>query len=99
MKDDIQAFNEKQVLEAIEKNKSLKHARCKQSIGKKQLISIMEEDGTQIYNRDCIVTCCVEFYQELYRSRRLQTQLSHSNHIDHQWMMHHLSSCLQKLRL
>ena len=73
MKDDIQAFNEKQVLEAIEKNKSLKHARCKQCIGKKQLISIMEEDGTQIHNRDCIVTCCVEFYQELYRSRRLQT--------------------------
>ena len=33
----------------------------------------MEEDGNQIHNRDCIVTCCVEFYQELYRSRRLQT--------------------------
>ena len=32
----------------------------------------MEEDGTWIYNRDHIVTCCVEFYQELYRSRRLQ---------------------------
>ena len=73
MKDDIQTFNEKQVLEAIEKNKSLKHARHKQCIGKKQLISIMEEDGTQIHNRDHIVTHCVEFYQELYRSRRLQT--------------------------
>ena len=33
----------------------------------------MEEDGTQIHNRDSIVTCCVEFYQELYRSRWLQT--------------------------
>ena len=33
----------------------------------------MEEDGTQIHNRDHIVTSCVEFYQELYRSRRLQT--------------------------
>ena len=38
----------------------------------KQLISIIEEDGTRIHNRDCIVTPCVEFYQELYRSRRLQ---------------------------
>ena len=38
-----------------------------------KLISIMEEDGTQIHNRDCIVTHCVEFCQELYRSRRLQT--------------------------
>ena len=34
MKDDILAFNEKQLLEAIEKNKSLNHARCKQCIGK-----------------------------------------------------------------
>ena len=33
----------------------------------------MEEDGTQIHNRDHIVTHCDEFYQELYRSRRLQT--------------------------
>ena len=32
----------------------------------------MEEDGTQICNRDCIVTCCVEFYQEPYMSGRLQ---------------------------
>ena len=60
-------------LKPFEKNKSLKHARCKQCIGKNQLISIIEEDGTQIHNRDCIVTHCVEFYQELYRSRRLQT--------------------------
>ena len=28
MKDDILVFKEKQVLEAIEKNKNLKHARC-----------------------------------------------------------------------
>ena len=34
MKNDILAFDEKQVLKAIEKNKSLKHARCKQCISK-----------------------------------------------------------------
>ena len=70
MKDDIYACFS---LKAIEKNTSLKHARYKQCIGKNQLISIMEEDGTQIHNRECIVTCCVEFHQELYRTRRLQT--------------------------
>ena len=43
------------------------------ALAKKQLISIMEEDGTLIHNRDCIVTHCVEFYQKLYRSKRLQT--------------------------
>ena len=31
----------------------------------------MGEDGTWIHNKDHIVTCCLEFYQELYRSRRL----------------------------
>ena len=31
----------------------------------------MKEDGTLIHNRDCIVTCCVEIYEELYRSTRL----------------------------
>ena len=73
MKDDILAFDEKQVIKAIKRNKSLKHARCKWCLCNKKLISIMEEDGTQIHNRDCIVTCCVEFYQELYRFRRLPT--------------------------
>ena len=73
MKDYIQAFNEKQVLKAIEKNKSMKHARCKQCTGQKQLILIRDEDGTLIHNRDCIVTHCVKFYQVLYKSRRLQT--------------------------
>ena len=34
MKDDILVFNEKQVLEAIEKNQSLRYARLKQCIGK-----------------------------------------------------------------
>ena len=31
----------------------------------------MEEDGTLIHNREHIVTCCVEFYHGLYRSRWL----------------------------
>ena len=43
------------------------------SLAKKQLISIKEEDDTWIHNRDCIVTHCVDLYQELYRSRRLPT--------------------------
>ena len=34
MKDDNLAFDEKQVLKAIEKSKSLKHARCKQYLSK-----------------------------------------------------------------
>ena len=62
MKDDILALDEKQVLKTIAKNKSLKHTRQKLCISKEQLISIMEEDGTQIHNRDHILTQCVDFY-------------------------------------
>ena len=95
MKDNILAFDEKQVLKAIEKNKEPEACQMQT-----QLISIIEEDGTQIHNRYCIVTCCVEFYQELYRSRRLQTntmepQQPHRPSMDND----HLLSCPHKLRL
>ena len=70
MKEDIHKHNEKQIIEAIENSKSLKQARQKQRLGKGQRISIMEEDGTHIHDKDRIVKRCVEFYEELYRSRR-----------------------------
>ena len=69
MNDDICKHDEKQIIEAIEKYKSLKEARQKQSLRKSQLISTMEEDGTQIHDKDRIVMRCV-FYEELYRLRR-----------------------------
>ena len=70
MKEDIRKHDEKQIIEAIENSKSLKQARQKQRLGKSQLISIMEEDGTHIHDKDRIVKRCVEFYEELYKSRR-----------------------------
>ena len=62
--------DEKHIIKAIENSKSLKQARQKQRLGKGQLISIMEEDGTHIHDKDRIVKRCVEFYEELYKSRR-----------------------------
>ena len=55
MKEDIRKQDEKQIIEAIENSKSLKQARQKQCLGKGQLISIMEEDGTHIQDNDRIV--------------------------------------------
>ena len=66
MKEDIRKHDEKQIIETIENGKSLKQARQKQRLGKDQLISIMEEDGTHIHDKDRIVKICVEFYEELY---------------------------------
>ena len=70
MKEDIRKHDEKHIIKAIENSKSLKQARQKQRLGKGQLISIMEEDGTHIHDKDRIVKRCVEFYEELYKSRR-----------------------------
>ena len=70
MKEDIHKHDEKQIIEAIENSESLKQARQKQRLEKIQLISIMEEYRTHIHDKDRIVKRCVEFYEELYRSRR-----------------------------
>ena len=70
IKEDIRKHDKQQIIKAIENSKSLKQARQKQRLGKGQLISVMEEDGTHIHDKDRIVKRCVEFYEELYRSRR-----------------------------
>ena len=75
MKEDIRKHDEKQIIGAIENSKSLKLARKKQHLGKGQLISIMEEDGTHNHDKDRIVKRCVEFYEELYRPRRPSVDL------------------------
>ena len=81
MKERIRKHDEKQIIEAIENSKSLKQARQKQRFEKGQLISIMdEEDGTHIHDKDRIVKRCVEFYEELYGSRRASAdQDSHND--------------------
>ena len=58
-KEDIRKRDEKQTIETIENSKSLKQARWKQRLGKGQLISIVEEDGTHIHDKDRIVKRCV----------------------------------------
>ena len=80
MKEDIRKHDKKQIIEATENSKSLKQARQKQRLGKGQLISIMEEDGAHIHDKDRIVKRCVEYYKELYKSRRVSTdQDSHDD--------------------
>ena len=66
VKEDVHK-HKKHIIEAIENSKSLKQARQKQCLGKGLL---MEEDGMHIHDKDRIVKRCVEFYEELYRSRR-----------------------------
>ena len=80
MKKDIGKHDEKQIIEAIENSKSLNQARQKQRLRKGQLISIVEEDVTNTHGKDRIVKRCVQFYEELYRSRRASAD--HDAHND-----------------
>jgi len=73
LKEDIRKHDEKQIVETIENNRSLKTARRKQRLGTNQLISIKEEDGTLIHDQERIVERCTEFNEGLCKSRR-QTQ-------------------------
>ena len=70
MKEDFRKHDEKQMIEALENSKSPKQASQKQRLGKGQLISIKETYGTHIHDKYRKVKRCVEFYEELYRSRR-----------------------------
>ena len=70
MNEDIRKHDEKQITQAIENSKIMKLVRQEQRLGKGQCISIMEKDGTHIYDKDRIVKTCVKFYKELHRSRR-----------------------------
>ena len=80
MKEDIRKQDEKQIIEAIENSKSLKQVRQKSHLGKGQLISVMEEDGARIHDKDRIVKRCVKFYEKIYRSRKASTnQDSHDD--------------------
>ena len=72
MKEDIRKHDEKQIIEAIENSKSLKQARQKQRLGKGQLISIMEEDGTHIHDKDRIVKRCVDSMKNCIDQDELQ---------------------------
>ena len=67
IKEKICKHNEKQIIKTIRTAKSLKQVKWKQHLRKGQLISIMEEDGTYIYDKHRIVKRCV-FYEKLYKS-------------------------------
>ena len=53
-----------------EQQQSEKKQDKRQQFGEGQFISITEEGGTHIHDKYWIVKRCVEFYKELYRSRR-----------------------------
>ena len=74
MKDEINKFNEEQQLKALEANKGLKSTKRKQCLGRNNMSTLKEEDGTRIYNIERMIKRCEEFYTELYSTKRPQDQ-------------------------
>ena len=67
-------YNKEEQLKALKNNRGLKTIKGKQSLGRKNIVTLREEDGTLIEDRDRLIRKCEEFYIKLYRTRRPQDQ-------------------------
>ena len=68
MSEDIKSYNEQLVQEAIENNTSYKRAKRELILGKNQIITIVDNDGTRITDRDSIIEYVAGFYKNLYKA-------------------------------
>lgn len=72
MDEEINNYNEEEQLKALEENKGLRKIKRKQCLGREQITTLKEEDGSLIQDSDRLVKRCEEFYSELYSTRRPQ---------------------------
>ena len=70
MTEEIQAYNEKELLEALEKGKGLKNIKRKPYLGRDSVITLKEDDGTIIRDINRVTKRCEEFCSKLYDTRR-----------------------------
>lgn len=66
---DIRTFNQKQIEQTIEDNKSMKVLRRNMENGRKEITKIKDEEGNITSNRKEILRTVENFYNALYRSR------------------------------
>ena len=76
MSDDINNYNEQQLTKSLEYNKGIKTIKSKQCLGRSNIISLKEENGTHIHDRDRMIKRCEEFYTNLYSTKLPQGQPS-----------------------
>ena len=70
MAEEIRSYNEERQLQALKNNKGLKSIKRKQLLGKNNIISLKEEDGTLIRDFNRMIQRCEEFYTKLYSTRQ-----------------------------
>ena len=76
MSEDINNYNEEQLIKSLEDNKGIKTIKRKQCLGRSNIISLKEENGTHINDRDRMIKRCEEFYTNLYSTKLPQGQPS-----------------------
>src|SRR5579863_2661411 len=67
MRKDLREYNTKMIQTTIENNRSV-NKLFRTMAPKKQILSLKEEDGSRVRNRQRIVERTKEFYEELYKS-------------------------------
>ena len=80
MSEDIINYNEKQLIQSLEDNKCIKTIKRKQCLGRNNIISLKEESGTHIHDRDRMINRCEELYADLYSTKLYQGQPSEQIH-------------------
>ena len=70
MAEEIQSYNEERRLQALKNNKGLKSIKRKQLLGRNNIVSLKEEDGTLIRDFNRMIQRCEEFYTKLYSTRQ-----------------------------
>ena len=69
MKEDINNYHVKEIEDSIDKNTSSKQKMRKQILGRQEIYTLKESDGTIITERDRIIQRTEEFMTELYKGR------------------------------
>ena len=70
MAEGIRSYNEERQLQALKNNKGLKSVKRKQLLGRNNIVSLKEEDGTLIRDFNRMIQRCEEFYTKLYSTRQ-----------------------------
>ena len=80
MSEDINNYNEKQLIKSLEDNKCINIITRKQCLGRNNIISLKEENGMHIHDRDRMINRCEELYTDIYSTKLYQGQPSEQIH-------------------
>ena len=67
--EDINNYSEEQLIKYLEDNKGIKTIKRKQYFGRNNIISLKEENGTHIHDRDRMINVWEEFFTNLYSTK------------------------------